>query len=351
MIKKIFITLTALVVIAAAAAGIYVYIQYEDYQKWLNSPIKPNAEESINFVIPHGAGPTKVFDILRNSGIITNERYYKLYVKLEKFGGKIKAGEYEIKLSDTPKQVFERIAKGQIATAKITIPEGWTVKQIARRLLELGILDAQQAKMFEQYCLSKQAAEDFGIDAPSLEGYLFPDTYVFAKHTSYKKVARAMVNKFKSIWTKKFDERAKQLGFTQNQIVTLASIVEKETGSAKERPIIASVYHNRLKIGMKLQADPTVIYGVKDYHGNITKKHLTTDHPYNTYTRKGLPPGPIASPGLEAIKATLYPAKTDYLYFVSKNDGTHKFSKTYAEHSKAVDKYQRHKRPAKKRNK
>ncbi len=182
---------------------------------------------------------------------------------------------------------------------------------------------------------------EFGIEGESLEGYLFPDTYQFAKRTPPHEIVRRMVTQFQTVYDESFRKRAAQLGMTLREVVTLASIIEKETGNASERGLISAVFHNRLKKKMRLQSDPTVIFALTDFNGNLTKKDLSAPSPYNTYRFIGLPPGPIANPGKESLYAALYPANVDYLYFVSKNDGTHFFSKNLREHNGAVNKYQR----------
>jgi UPF0755 protein len=179
-----------------------------------------------------------------------------------------------------------------------------------------------------------------GIDAETFEGYLFPDTYYFSKDVTSEKIISAMVKKFRSVFTSTYKEQAKKLGLSIHRAVTLASIIEKETGDPEERSVISSVFHNRLKKKMRLESDPTVIYGIKDFDGNIKKRHLKTSTPYNTYQIPGLPPGPIANPGKKAIEAALFPADTDFLYFVSKKDNTHMFSTNIRDHNKAVRKYQ-----------
>jgi UPF0755 protein len=178
------------------------------------------------------------------------------------------------------------------------------------------------------------------IEAESFEGYLFPDTYFFPKDTTAEAIVTTLVSGFQRIMTDRRLERTRQLGFSLHEVVTLAAMIEKETGAAEERPIISSVFHNRLKRGMRLESDPTVIYGIEDFDGNITRKHLAEKTPYNTYRIKGLPAGPIANPGEAAIEAALYPAETDYLYFVAKKDGTHQFSTNITDHNRAVVKYQ-----------
>jgi UPF0755 protein len=193
---------------------------------------------------------------------------------------------------------------------------------------------------FVRLCRDRTFIQSLGIQADSLEGYLFPETYLFPRDTSTQDVIKAMAARFFKVWDK-YADMARGHELSRHQIITLASIVEKETGAPQERPMIAAVFLNRLKKKMRLETDPTVIYGIPDFDGNLTKKHLQTPTPYNTYVIDGLPPGPIANPGEDSIKAVLQPANTDYLFFVSKNDGTHQFSRTLKEHNQAVSQYQK----------
>ena len=238
-----------------------------------------------------------------------------------------------------PAQVLEILRKGFVILHSVTIPEGFTRDQIADALTDKGLADK---KRFLELTEDKVLLRQNGISGPSFEGYLFPDTYHFSRGLNPSTLIDVMVKRFWQM-AGPLRERAAALGMKMEQVVILASIVEKETGEPTERPAIASVFLNRLSRGMRLESDPTVIYGLKDFDGNLRKNDLTRETPYNTYVIKGLPPGPIASPGLDAIKSVLYPAQTDYLYFVSKNDGSHYFSKTLAEHNRAVEIYQKRK--------
>jgi UPF0755 protein len=187
-------------------------------------------------------------------------------------------------------------------------------------------------------------AHSLGIENPTLEGYLFPDTYRFPRNLSAREIARELVDQFSAVW-QTIEPQARKRGMSMSEVVTLASIVEKETGAAEERPVIAAVFLNRLDKRMRLETDPSVIYGIEDFDGNLRKRHLTDrSNPYNTYRHKGLPPGPIASPGAGALRAVVEPAENEYLYFVSRNDGTHQFSRSYREHVNAVNRYQRRRR-------
>lgn len=211
------------------------------------------------------------------------------------------------------------------------------MEQIADLLDSKGLVNKQQ---FLSLAQDPALLEQYGIPGPTLEGYLYPDTYQLARGISPSTAIHTMVERFWML-VRPLKKRAEDLGMEMEDVITLASIVEKETGLAGERATIASVFLNRLKRRMRLESDPTVIYGLKNFDGNLTRKDLSKPTPYNTYVIRGLPPGPIANPGLEAIKAVLYPAKTDYLYFVSKNDGSHHFSRTLSEHNRAVRMYQK----------
>jgi UPF0755 protein len=238
-----------------------------------------------------------------------------------------------------PVQLLETLRKGFVILHPVTIPEGFTRDQIADVLAAKGLADK---KRFLGLTEDKALLRQYGITGPSLEGYLFPDTYHFSRGTPTLAVLDTMVKRFKQV-VGPLMEKTQGAGMTFEQVVTLASIVEKETGRPEERPLIASVFLNRLRLGMRLESDPTVIYGIENFDGDLKKKDLTEKTPYNTYVIYGLTPGPIANPGIESIKAVVDPARTDYLYFVSRNDGSHHFSKTLAEHNRAVEIYQKRK--------
>jgi UPF0755 protein len=249
----------------------------------------------------------------------------------------IKAGEYVLNSGMPPLKVLDILSKGAVLLHAVTIPEGFTRKQIGELLEKKGLINKQK---FLSLTGSPEIAKRYGISGTGLEGYLYPDTYQFARGLPTMSVIDTMVNRFREV-VAPFRKRAEQLDMAMEEVVILASIVEKETGRAKERPLIASVFLNRLEKNMRLESDPTVIYGLIEFDGDLTREHLNQNTPYNTYVIRGLPPGPISNPGREAIKAVLYPANSDYLYFVSKNDGSHYFSETLSEHNKAVGIYQK----------
>jgi UPF0755 protein len=307
---------------------------------YLMSPVDHAARERV-VIIREGMPLNLVAAELEGGGFIRNRWIFILWARLKDYGTRIKAGEYRLSAAMTPLEIMEKLARGEIITYPVTIPEGYTLEQIAAALGDKGLVGEKQ---FLFLCTDKKMIARFGIQGRSLEGYLYPDTYQFARGLSPVAIAETMVDRFRQV-VRPLEGRAKKVGMTMRDVVILASIVEKETGKAGERPLIASVFLNRLKKGMRLDSDPTVIYGIKDFNGNLTRKDLTTPTPYNTYVIRGLPPGPIANPGLDAIKAVLHPAETDYLYFVSKNDGSHYFSKTLREHNRAVRQYQKRRRP------
>lgn len=307
------------------------------------------------FVSVPAANPARVVSIekgtpfaqiirdLESSGVVSNAMLFKAYVLYKKASHRIRAGEYRFPERVTPRQVLVLLEKGDFTTHRITIVEGWTSRDIAAYLAEQKLVDRTN---FLNKCADRTFIQSLGLEAPHLEGYLFPNTYQIYRPKDEEEVIRKFVDQFKSAFTPELASRAKEMGLTQQETVVLASIVEKEAAQDAERPLIASVFHNRLKKDMPLASDPTIIYGIPNFSGNLRKQDLITPGPYNSYLNKGLPPTAISNPGLASLRAVLYPTVTNYLYFVSKNDGTHHFSMMEAEHAAAVRQYQT--RPAKK---
>jgi UPF0755 protein len=289
--------------------------------------------------IPVGTSVPNLCDLLEQRGVVRSAFRFRLYARLKGKTHHIKAGEYEFSPSLHPDGVLSKLVRGEVLLHQITFPEGTTIHDVATLLATRGL-----ARVDEVLAAATDFAltRELGIPASTLEGYCFPDTYRFARHLPATTIIRTMVARFNQYFGPAQEEKARRLGLTRHQVVILASIVEKETGVPAERPLIAGVFLNRLRRGIPLQSDPTVIYGITNFDGNLTRADLLTDTPYNTYTRPGLPAGPIANPGAGSLDAVLSPAATPYLYFVAKGDGTHHFSATLIEHNAAVARYQLH---------
>lgn len=294
-----------------------------------------------DLLIPRGLSLKAVTELLQKEDLIRHPQLFRMVLRVTGGDKKVRAGEFRFYPGANLLFTLKTLYYSDPITHGVTIPEGWTVKQIAGLLEEKGL---GSSKKFQSLALSSETAQKYRVKSPHLEGYLYPDTYFFSKIDSESKMLEAMVKRFFQEINSRFKDSIQKSVLSLEEIVTLASIVEKETGKPSERPLIASVFFNRLKKGMRLQSDPTTIYGIKDFNGNITKADLLTWTPYNTYRISGLPPGPIASPGGDAIAAVLAPEPSDYLYFVSRNDGSHVFSKTYQEHLKYVRDYQIYRR-------
>ncbi len=309
---------------------------YLDLQIYANQPAAIETVEKVVMVLP-GQGFKAFAQRLHQDGIIEHPSKFELLARLKGHDKIIKAGEYTLSSSMPPSTILLILVSGKVHLYKFTVPEGYNLKQIASLAARLGFATDND---FIKAATDAALVHAMEIEAETFEGYLFPDTYHFPKGSSPKIIISTMVKRFWSVFEPEWKNRAKTLKLSVHQVVTLASLIEKETGVAFERPLIASVFHNRLKRRMRLESDPTVIYGLKDYNGNLTRKHLSMPTSFNTYTISGLPPGPIASAGIDAIKAALYPADTRFLYFVSKKDGTHQFSTNFKDHNRAVQKYQ-----------
>jgi UPF0755 protein len=295
--------------------------------------------EDKRVLIPKGSTFREVVEVLDEEGLLRSPTAFYLMARVLGVAGNVQAGEYELSTAMTPAVILHKLVSGDVVKYRVTIPEGYTVRQIAIRLEELGIIKDREEFLAE--ALSSDFNTILGITGESVEGYLFPDTYLFSKEVAPAEVIKTMVGKFKRVYTPDFSQRAAELGMTDREVVILASIIEKETGLPEECPLISAVFHNRLKRGIPLCSDPTVIYGIANFDGNLRKRDLEKRTPYNTYLIQGLPPGPIANPGRASIEAALYPAPVKYLYFVSRNDGSHHFSSALREHNAAVQRYQK----------
>jgi UPF0755 protein len=323
--------LTLLAVIALVAAGSFGLRQWW-FQLW---PVTPAGIQRVD--IAAGTALPQIAAQLEQAGVIGDARRFVRLARWREATQKIKAGAYEFSKAATPVEVLDRLVAGDVIKIRITIPEGYTLREIAARVAAAGIGPVEQ---FLQEAADPARIGKLGIPNRSLEGYLFPETYIVTATTTPAEVLRAMVDQFERQLTPGLVAAARARGLDRHGLVTLASIVQKEAGNEAEMPLIAGVFYNRLRKGMRLQADPTVIYGIPHFDGNLTRRHLETPTPYNTYTHAGLPPGPIASPGLAALRAVAQPAATQALYFVASGDGRHVFSTTLEAHNRAVQRYQ-----------
>lgn len=348
------VALTVLVFLAIGGGLAWQAIRYPDAHP-------SGAAHEAKLTIEKGMTLGEISRRLADNGLIDHPSWFRFYANERGMAQKIRAGQYTLSSTMSPKELLQRLVEGvPVEEVSVTIPEGKNMIEVAQRLDAAGVCNGDDALKLMR---DPAFAHSLGVPNATLEGYLYPDTYRFRAGTPAAKVLAAMVKHGQEVLAaleKQYPEGVAMLkskyGFGDREIVLMASLVEKETAQPKERPRIAGVFLNRLKLPTfvphKLETDPTIVYGCtvpvkrsaacKKFEGRIRKIHLTdVDNPYNTYTHEGLPPGPISNPGRAALEAVLEPDATPYLYFVSKNDGTHYFSKTRAEHEAAVNKYQR----------
>lgn len=332
MISRLISAVIAFAVVIAILFGIVIYV---GITKW-------HSKETVEVEIPTGSSARDIANILAKNGVIKMPKLFESYARIKGLGKKLKAGVYEFPAGTSLVMAMNKIEHGDVKQYAFTVIEGSTVKDIAASLVEKPfVASALVPGQFLKLATDRDYITQLGFaGVTSLDGYLFPDTYFITKSATADSLIKRFTARFNEVWNSLDGDAAKATGLSGKDIVTLASIVEKETASPDERPVIASVFYNRLKLGMPLQSDPTIIYGLPNYNGNIRKEDITNPHPYNTYVHSGLPPGPICNPGRASLEAVLNPANTKYLYFVSKNNGTHEFSETLSEHSRAVSKYQ-----------
>jgi UPF0755 protein len=339
-VKKVLLALLVLVVLAGAAAGGWYMMREQRITAFAAAPVTLSKPVTVD--IPPGTGPKAVSKLLADAGVVTDADLLYLYLRREALGPKLRAGEYEFSETLTPVQALEKVISGQVKTYRFTVPEGLRAEEI------LPIVASSELKLdlgkLEKLAADKSFLAKVGVPAKSIEGFLFPDTYTFTRNATEEAVLTKMVARALEEYKRADAQREAGVKLDLLEVFTLASIVEKETGAPEERPRISCVFHNRLKRGMKLQTDPTVIYAMRLLRGvyskNITRRDLETEHPYNTYTMTGLPPGPIASPGAAALAAALNPMECKDLFFVSRNDGTHIFCPTLECHNAAVEEWQ-----------
>ncbi len=305
--------------------------------QYATTPASASPDEQVVEIKP-GMTLKKVAHFLADKELLKEPSNFMLYTYLQGEQNRIQAGEYRLSPSMPPRDILEALTSGMAVLYVVTIPEGYRITEIADLLETKGL--AEKAAFIEA-TRNQELLDSMHIPSGSLEGYLYPETYRFSKAAGARRIVQTLLDTFKErVLQSERVQQVKAMQFTFHEIVTLASLIEKETGLGKERTLISSVFHNRLIKKMRLQTDPTVIYAMADFDGNIRKKDLSIDSPYNTYKHFGLPPGPIASPGLESIQAAMNPEESAFLYFVSRKNGSHQFSTNYKDHTRAVRKYQ-----------
>jgi UPF0755 protein len=332
-------------ILVIVALGVGGYMGYSRLPGLLKDLSRPSQSESVVpgqeaiITIPKGASLSQVGSILQDKGVISSKLVFKLVALIRGEQRAIKAGDYALKTGSDAGDVLDQLISGRTLMLSFTVPEGYDMFQIGDLLQQMGIMSrAEFLKTAEDATFLKE----LGVEGTSLEGYLFPDTYCFrpSEKVDGRLIVRKMVQRFQDVYDKQVKAAAEESGWSTIQVLTMASLIEKEA-RAHEHALVSAVFHNRLRQNMKLQSDPTVIYRIKPMGSKITREDLNRKHPYNTYQNLGLPPGPIANPGKESLIAAVKPADEDYLYFVAKNDGSHQFSSTLKEHNHWVNTYQR----------
>lgn len=322
----------------SAALLLLLFISWFSLEFYRPMKTEPN---TVIFEVEKGQTAKEIAINLKQKGIIKKTWPILLGYRIFLPSQSLKAGEYAITIPDSPKNILHILSEGSVYLHSITIPEGLIIQEIAELLDTEGFVAKQD---FLESAADVSLISSLDGDATTLEGYLFPETFRFAKGTTAKEIVAAMVYQFKQVFNQEWMERAAELEMSIRDVVTVASLIEKETSLREEKKLVSAVYHNRLQIGMKLDCDPTIIYALKlegRFKDRLRTKDLKYDTPFNTYLYPGLPPGPIANPGKDSLEAALYPASEKFLYFVSKNDGSHHFSETFREHQNAVNQYQR----------
>ena len=287
----------------------------------------------VRLTIRKGSPFREAAESLAAHGVVRSGRVFAFYAKLRRHDRTLRYGTYILRQEMTWEQTLEALRAGRGIVHTVTVPEGQALAEIAPMLAEALEVPPESIDVAVRDSALRHRLD---VPTPTIEGYLFPDTYTFADRTSARDVVRAMVDRFENVWKPGWNDRLRETRLSRHDVVTLASIVEKEVQRGEERPVVAAVYLNRLRIGMELQADPTVTYALGKKPGRVTLKDLRVKSPYNTYLVRGLPPGPIASPGAASLEAALFPAKVGYRFFVAAPDGHHEFRRTYAEHLAAI---------------
>ncbi len=342
-VRRLALGLTGIAAVAAAGALAYQSFYLKPLEDALGRPYAEH-RGAVLFRVGRGSTAETIANRLEASGIVADRDVFLRGVRRADLGSRLQAGLYRFEGPLTPTDVIGRLVSGEVATLAVTLPEGLDQAATAAALAEQGAGDRDALlAVFQDPETAANLVGDLDPEAKDLEGYLFPSTYRLPPEAGPERLAGVLVRQFRALWTDRRRRRAEELGRSLREIATLASIVEKETGSSGERPLIASVFWNRLERGMPLQSDPTVLFAMReagDTGNNIRRRDLQIDSPYNTYQAGGIPPGPISSFGIAALDAVLNPADSDFLYFVSRNDGTHEFSRSLREHNRAVRKWQ-----------
>lgn len=313
--------------------GLVVWLFY----RFLTTP-GPPLSYPVYVFIPERSTLRETAQLLANEKLIAHWRFFSLWARATKADRNIQSGEYRFTTALSPLALLRVLTQGETFHITITVVEGANFNQIAALLAAKGLGSEEQF-----LCLNKdpQFLARWGLPPEGIEGYLYPATYQFSRRATPEEILGRMVARFYASLNPEIYKQATALGFSIHQIITLAALIEKETATAPERRLVSAVFHNRLRQGMPLQCDSSVIYGISGFDGNLTRQHLLTPSPYNTYLLHGLPPGPIASPSLDSVLAAINPVSSDYLYFVAKGDGTHEFSEDLTSHNKAVRRFQK----------
>jgi UPF0755 protein len=318
---------------------LFLFLTGAAFCRYATTSVNPDAVTE-TVIIPKGSSFIQITEILNDAGLVGNRPFFWILALGKKVHRHIRAGEYELAGVMTPLAILGKLVRGEVKVYPVMLPEDITTNEVAKRLAAFKLIDEKE---FEKLIDDRSFLASLYIEADSIEGYLYPDTYRLDRSMTTEDILRILVARFWKEVTPEMQKRAKEIGLTQTQWITLASMIGKESGNKDEKDLISAVFHNRLAKGMKLQSDPTAVYDLEQKGAHVKtvlRRHLKSDTPYNTYRINGLPPGPIANPGIDSLRAALYPAKVDYLYFVAKNDGSHDFSTSLASHNRAVSKHQ-----------